>query len=145
MTGSLLAFLLISVAVIVTPGPDTRLTVRNTLLRGRAAGLGTALGVAAGQLIWVLATRAGRGAVPLATEPVFTVVRLLGAAYLVWLGIKLLSAACKDERASPPDKHETSGQVPSMLAGFRQQFEWYACRTNICACTYDQVKPRHRI
>jgi threonine/homoserine/homoserine lactone efflux protein len=120
MTGSLLAFLLISVAVIVTPGPDTALTVRNTLLRGRATGLGTALGVAAGQLIWVLATSAGLVAVLLASEPVFNALRLLGAAYLVWLGIQTLWAACRRERASPLDKVATPGPAPSMLAGFRQ-------------------------
>ena len=38
MTGSLLAFVLVSLFVIVTPGPDTALTVRNTLMRGRSAG-----------------------------------------------------------------------------------------------------------
>ena len=119
MTGSLLAFLLISVAVIVTPGPDTALTVRNTLLRGRATGLGTAFGVAAGQLIWVLATSAGLVAVLLASEPVFNALRLLGAAYLVWLGIQTLWA-CKRERASFLDRPEIPRQAPSMLAGFRQ-------------------------
>jgi len=41
--------------LIVTPGPDTALTIRNTMAGGRAAGLGTALGVASGQAIWTLA------------------------------------------------------------------------------------------
>ena len=121
MTGSLLAFLLISVAVIVTPGPDTALTVRNTLLRGRATGFGTALGVAAGQLIWVLGDAApALVAVLLASEPVFNALRLLGAAYLVWLGIQTLWAACRPERASFLDRPEIPRQAPSMLAGFRQ-------------------------
>ena len=59
MTGSLLAFVLVSLFVIVTPGPDTALTVRNTLMWGRFAGIGTALGVSTGQMIWALATSAG--------------------------------------------------------------------------------------
>src|SRR5262245_50703558 len=120
MTGSLLAFLLISVAVIVTPGPDTALTVRNTLLRGRTTGLGTALGVAAGQLIWVLATSAGLVAVLLASEPVFNALRLLGAAYLICLGIQTLWGACKPEGTSRQEKIEVPGQAASMLDGFRQ-------------------------
>lgn len=121
MTGSLLAFLLISVVVIVTPGPDTALTVRNTLLRGRATGIGTALGVATGQMLWALATSAGLVALLLASEPVFDALRLMGAAYLVWLGIQTLWAACKPERASVTygggDAHR---HTPSMSAGFRQ-------------------------
>jgi threonine/homoserine/homoserine lactone efflux protein len=52
----------ISVLVIVTPGPDTALTVRNTLLGGRRGGVLTALGVVLGQAVWALATAAGLAA-----------------------------------------------------------------------------------
>jgi threonine/homoserine/homoserine lactone efflux protein len=81
MTGSLLAYLLISLVVIVTPGPDTALTIRNTLLGGRCNGIATALGVSAGQMVWALATSAGLVAVLLAYEQVFQggVRRLLAA------------------------------------------------------------------
>ena len=48
---SLVAFLAICVVVIVTPGQDTALTIRNTLLGGRAAGIATAIGVAGGQFV----------------------------------------------------------------------------------------------
>jgi threonine/homoserine/homoserine lactone efflux protein len=80
------AFLGISLLVIATPGPDTALTVRNTLLGGRRGGGFTAAGVAAGQAIWALATSAGLVALLVASEPVFEAVKWLGAAYLVWLG-----------------------------------------------------------
>lgn len=53
--GALLAFLGISVLVIVTLGPDTAITIRNTLTGGRAGGVATALGVATDQAIWALA------------------------------------------------------------------------------------------
>ena len=59
MTGTLAAFLGISILVIVTPGPDTALTIRNSVLSGCAAGVWTAVGVSTGQLIWALATSAG--------------------------------------------------------------------------------------
>ena len=49
MDGSFAAFLGISAVVIMTPGQDTALTIRNTLLGGRPAGVATALGVAVGQ------------------------------------------------------------------------------------------------
>jgi threonine/homoserine/homoserine lactone efflux protein len=89
----LLAFLGIAVLVIVTPGPDTALTIRNTLGGGRRSGLGTALGVAAGQAVWTVATSAGVVAILLASAPAFTLLRLAGAAYLVWLGLQALRAA----------------------------------------------------
>src|SRR5262245_12877941 len=56
---SLLAFVGVSAIVIMTPGPDTAVTVRNTLLGGRMAGLSTALGISTGLAIWALATSCG--------------------------------------------------------------------------------------
>jgi threonine/homoserine/homoserine lactone efflux protein len=93
MTGSLWAFLLISIFVIVTPGPDTAVTVRNTLLGGRIAGVATALGIALGQWTWALATSVGLVAVLLASEPIFNAIRWAGAAYLIWLGVQTLRSA----------------------------------------------------
>jgi threonine/homoserine/homoserine lactone efflux protein len=89
----LAAFIGVSAVVIVTPGQDTALTIRNTLLGGRQGGVFTALGVAAGQATWALATSAGVAALLVASEPVFAVVKLLGAAYLVYLGAQALRAA----------------------------------------------------
>src|SRR5207249_4895698 len=59
MVSQFVAFLGVSALVMVTPGPDTALTIRNTLLGGRRGGVATALGVAAGQATWTLATSAG--------------------------------------------------------------------------------------
>ena len=64
---SLLAFLAVSALVIVTPGQDTVLTVRSTLLGGRRAGVLTALGVSTGQAVWTLAASAGITALLLAS------------------------------------------------------------------------------
>jgi RhtB (resistance to homoserine/threonine) family protein len=92
LTGPLLAFLGISALVIMTPGPDTAITIRNTLTGGRAGGVATALGVATGQAIWALATSAGIVALLVASEPLFLAVKYAGAAYLVWLGLQSLRA-----------------------------------------------------
>ena len=120
MTGSLLAYLLISLAVIVTPGPDTALTIRNTLLGGRSNGIATALGVSAGQMVWALATSAGLVAVLLASEQAFTIVRLVGAAYLIWLGVQTLYRALGPDAVSAPDNRRSAQRRPAPLAGFRQ-------------------------
>ena len=99
MTGDLAAFVGVSAVVIVTPGPDTALTVRNTLWGGRRSGLLTAAGVASGQTAWALATAVGVAALLRASEPAFVALRLVGSAYLVYLGAHALWAAL---RGSPP-------------------------------------------
>ena len=68
MDGSFLAFLGVSAIVIVTPGQDTALTIRNTLAGGRRAGLATALGVVTGQSCWTLAASVGLTALLVASE-----------------------------------------------------------------------------
>jgi threonine/homoserine/homoserine lactone efflux protein len=89
----LVAFLGVSALVIVTPGQDTALTIRNTLLGGRRAGIFTAVGVSAGQACWTLAASAGIAALLVASEPAFMAVKLAGAAYLVFLGAQALWGA----------------------------------------------------
>jgi threonine/homoserine/homoserine lactone efflux protein len=87
------AFLGIAALLIVTPGPDTALTVRNALLGSRRAGVFTAFGVVAGQATWALATSAGVAALLRASEPAFTALKIVGATYLVYLGGRALLAA----------------------------------------------------
>lgn len=86
----MLAFLVVAIVVIVSPGPDFALTVHSTVARGRRAGLATSLGVVSGQLLWGAATAAGLVALLVASRPTFTALRFAGAAYLVWLGIQAL-------------------------------------------------------
>jgi threonine/homoserine/homoserine lactone efflux protein len=82
----MLLFLGVSLLVIVTPGQDTALTIRNSLLGNRQTGIATAFGIASGQAAWTVTTSVGVGALLVASEPSFLVLRLAGAAYLVWLG-----------------------------------------------------------
>lgn len=96
--------------MIVSPGQDTALTIRNSLLGGRRGGVYTAGGVAAGQAIWALAASAGLAALIVASEPVFLALKFAGAAYLVFLGGQALLAAARDRvpavadgpRVAPP-------------------------------------------
>jgi threonine/homoserine/homoserine lactone efflux protein len=90
-----LAFLGVAAIVIVTPGQDTALTIRNTLLGGRRSGILTAAGVSTGQAVWALATSAGLAAVLQASEPAFVAVKVIGAAYLVYLGLQTLIPALR--------------------------------------------------
>jgi threonine/homoserine/homoserine lactone efflux protein len=97
----LIAFLAVAAVVIATPGPDTALTIRNTLVGGRRGGLFTALGVAVGQAIWTVAASAGVAALIVASEPAFAAVKLAGAAYLVFLGLQGLWRAFGPGEGAP--------------------------------------------
>jgi threonine/homoserine/homoserine lactone efflux protein len=98
----LLAFLGMSAVVIATPGQDTALTIRNTLLGGRAAGVATAFGVALGQAAWTIGASLGLTAILLASEAAFSAVRLVGAAYLVFLGAHAIWGAIQPGAQSGP-------------------------------------------
>jgi threonine/homoserine/homoserine lactone efflux protein len=91
----LAAFLGIAILVIATPGQDTALTIRNALLGGRRGGVATALGVASGQACWTAAASIGLAALLVASEPVFEALKLVGAAYLVYLGLHALRDALR--------------------------------------------------
>src|SRR5688572_32941641 len=93
MLETLVAFAAVSAVVICTPGQDTALTIRNTLLGGRRSGVLTAAGVAAGQAVWTIAASVGLVALLSASQPLFLALRLAGAAYLVFLGLQSLRAA----------------------------------------------------
>jgi threonine/homoserine/homoserine lactone efflux protein len=92
-TTGLFAFFTVSLLVIMTPGQDTLLTVRNTLNGGRIAGWLTAVGVAGGQLTWTVAASAGLSAVLLAYPAAFVAIRVAGGVYLIVLGLQSLRAA----------------------------------------------------
>jgi threonine/homoserine/homoserine lactone efflux protein len=109
----LAAFLGISVLVIVTPGQDTALTIRNSLLGGRRAGVFTALGVSAGQAVWALTTSIGIAALIVAFEPAFVALKLAGAAFLIYLGAHALYAAF---RGRTPEHPGGGGSLTSRLA-----------------------------
>jgi threonine/homoserine/homoserine lactone efflux protein len=91
--GQYVAFVGVSLLVICTPGQDTALTIRNTLLGNRGTGAATALGVSAGQATWTVATSAGLAVILMASAPLFLAIRLAGAAYLVYLGARSLLKA----------------------------------------------------
>ena len=96
--GDYVAFVGVSLLVICTPGQDTALTIRNTLLGNRRTGAATALGVSTGQATWTVATSAGLAVILAASAPLFLAVRLAGAAYLIYLGARsLLSAMARTD------------------------------------------------
>lgn len=88
----LLAFLTLAVAVAVIPGPDMALIARNVVRYGRSAGYATSIGICTGILGWALAAGVGVSTLLATSATAFTVLKLAGAGYLVYLGISTLRA-----------------------------------------------------
>jgi threonine/homoserine/homoserine lactone efflux protein len=113
------AFVGISAVVILAPGPDTVVVTKNAIVHGRGAALATSLGVNAGLLVWTLAAALGVAAVVRESAVAFTALKLIGAAYLVWLGGQaLLTAGRRPAHARLAGGDP--GQRIGPLTGFRQ-------------------------
>lgn len=103
-TESLLAFVLAASVLAMTPGVDTVLVLRALLMQGRRAAAKAALGVALGCLFWAGAVAWGLGVLLQTSPGWFTALKWLGAAYLLWMGGRLLWR--------PRQAMETEGQGP---------------------------------
>lgn len=90
MTTALLGFALASTLVILAPGPDSMLVMRNTMRGGRRAGWVTACGTLSGLTIWALAAALGLSALLRVSHVAYDILRVCGAAYLIWLGVTSL-------------------------------------------------------
>jgi threonine/homoserine/homoserine lactone efflux protein len=100
-----LAFVAASVVLLIIPGPTILLVLSYSLTQGRRVALAMAAGVALGDAVAMTASLAGLGALVLASATLFTVLKWVGAAYLVWLGLKLLrSAPVSLDMTSPEPK-----------------------------------------
>lgn len=88
-----LTFVAASTALLLIPGPTILLVLSYALTQGRTVAVATAAGVALGDLIAMTASLLGLGAIVLASATAFTVLKWVGAIYLVYLGIKMLRSA----------------------------------------------------
>jgi RhtB (resistance to homoserine/threonine) family protein len=121
MGAHLLVFVGVAAIVILLPGPDTAVVTKNVLLHGRRAALGASAGVGAGLSVWTLAAAVGLASVIRASEVAFTVLKVVGALYLMWLGFQALRAA---RHAPADDEARLTVARPVMGArgGFWQGF-----------------------
>jgi len=92
VTAALLGFALAATLVILAPGPDSMLVMRNTMRGGRRAGWVTACGTLSGLAVWALAAALGLSALLRVSHVAYDVLRFCGAAYLIWLGVTSFGA-----------------------------------------------------
>ena len=118
--GLLLAFLVAATILTLTPGVDTAMVLRAATVSGRRAGAGAALGIALGCLVWGAAVSLGLGAVLRASALAYTIVKIAGAGYLLWLGAKLIlnpraSLDASEGQAPPGGEAFRRGLVTNLL------------------------------
>lgn len=111
-----IAFTLASVALLAVPGPTVLLVVSYALGKGRSSAVATVPGVTLGDFTAMTISLLGAGAVLAASATLFTVLKLVGAVYLVWLGIQLWRAGGALDALS---------RVPSKADG--QRMFWNSC------------------
>ena len=111
-----IAFVLASAIVVVIPGPNIILTVNYALRSGRRTGWGTVTGTALGALIAMSATLMGAGAILATSVTLFSILKVVGAAYLIWMAYRLWTA--------PVGEIEDTGPIAgkSLWSVFAQSF-----------------------
>ncbi|MDA5107536.1 MULTISPECIES: LysE family translocator [Brevibacillus] len=111
-------FVLMSVLLIILPGPDTGVVTQNTVFHGRAGGMKTVLGSTSGLLIHTLAVVCGISAILVKSAFLFSVIKYVGAVYLLYLGLVSLWSLRNQETAAvdrPYAKHQSKSPF---LQGF---------------------------
>jgi threonine/homoserine/homoserine lactone efflux protein len=118
MDTGLLAFAGVSLLLAVTPGPDMAVVTKNALAHGRRGVLLTTTGIALALAVWISATAVGLSALLRASGEALFVLKLVGAAYLAYLGVRTLL----DSRRPPSDLLTAAPEPPPAHAIFRQGF-----------------------
>jgi RhtB (resistance to homoserine/threonine) family protein len=104
----------------LTPGPDTAYIVGRSVAQGRGAGVLSALGISAGCCVHACACAFGLTALLAASAAAFTVIKLVGAAYLIYLGVRLLLAKRDSDAPAAQPEWRGAGKSPRQL--FAQGF-----------------------
>jgi threonine/homoserine/homoserine lactone efflux protein len=99
---ALATFGLAATLLVLLPGPDTIVIIRSIVRGGRRRGVTTVLGIQTGLIIWITAATLGLVALLRASEVGFAVLRVVGAAYLVWLGVQSFRSRGGTDPSAPP-------------------------------------------
>ncbi|MEV5570143.1 LysE family transporter [Spirillospora sp. NPDC052269] len=118
-TGQVIAFATVIQLGAMSPGPDFAVVVRQAAVTGRRGGMAAALGVACGVFVWAAAAALGVAAVLAASATAFTITKIAGAVYLLYLGAKALMAAYRGDQG-PLETTASAGGENAIVDGFRR-------------------------
>jgi RhtB (resistance to homoserine/threonine) family protein len=113
VTTALLGFALAATVVILAPGPDFMLVMRNTMRGGRRAGWVTGCGTLTGLAVWAVAAALGMSALLRVSHVAYDVLRFCGAAYLIWLGVTSLTNVRRHRAGAAPERAGSAGPAPA--------------------------------
>jgi RhtB (resistance to homoserine/threonine) family protein len=116
----LATFVVLAAALTLSPGADTLLVIRNVVARGRGAGIATAFGICCG--LFVHATLSALGLSVLLTHSAwaYELLKMLGALYLLWLGLQSLARALRRDGASDSAAAIAAARLPLRARSFRE-------------------------
>ncbi|WP_282778038.1 LysE family translocator [Nocardia sp. CC201C] len=117
---NLLAFTAVAVLLVAIPGPAVVLTLKSALLRGRQAAFGVAFGVLVADLVWAMATAAGLTALLVSSQIAFDIVRVVGALYLLYLGVRLALSRNLAVLGSATQARTETDRRGGLLRSFRE-------------------------
>jgi RhtB (resistance to homoserine/threonine) family protein len=100
VTSALIAYSIAAALLTVTPGLDTALVMRTAAIEGPRRAMEAGLGIVTGCLVWGLAAAVGLGALLAVSETAYTILKIAGAAYLLWLGAGMIRSALR-RRVAP--------------------------------------------
>lgn len=112
------SFVVFATVLVLVPGPDTAVVIRNTLAGGRRRGTWSAVGITASNAVQGAAAAAGLAAVVVRIEPLFQAIRWLGIAYLTWLGVQSLRSAVRGRYADLAGPVEAGAALRGLRQGF---------------------------
>jgi threonine/homoserine/homoserine lactone efflux protein len=112
------AYVVFAGVVTLVPGPDFAVVTGNTMTGGRRRGMWCAVGVASSNALQGIAVVAGLGALVVRAQPVFQIIKWVGAAYLIYLGVRLLMSARRGTYAET----DAPADGRAALRGWRQGF-----------------------
>ena len=110
-------FAVVAGLLTIIPGLDTALVLRTAVTRGHREGFASAVGINTGVLVWGVAAAVGVSALLVASNAAYTALRLLGAAYMVWLGLALLRNSWRQGSPATPEQEPESLAPPGALPG----------------------------
>lgn len=121
MTTILIPYLIAITLLTLTPGLDTTLIIRTATIEGKSKAFQAALGISLGCIAWGIVVACGLGALLMASDLAFNILKWMGAAYLAWLGLNMILKP-RSQLADIQDNHSNRSTSENWFIGYAATF-----------------------